>query len=209
MHPPSSGISRRIAASIQALQASDYEGCLVHYFPALDATAKRRRPKDRVGDRIRRFLDDEEAAIFLIAGGHRFFGNFVDGFCFSDAVYQYGRTSVMHEGVLDPRLSFDEVNGFQLGSHWKLNPSFIAALLVAAMMAPENERERYSSEVTFSIAGRLWRLEEIWGAREAVRIHLAQRFNLEGNFAWNALSEAERDDHRKLARRLSQHHDAA
>lgn len=202
MHSPHSGIARRIASSVQALQASDYETCLLHYFPALDATAKRRRPKDRVGDRIRRFIDDEEAAIFLIASGCMFFGNFVNGLCFSDAVYQYGRTTVMHEGVLDPRLSFDQVNGFQLGDHWKLNPSFLAALLVAVVMSPENAREAFKSDISFSVAGRLWPLQDLWGSRDEVRVHLSGKFNLEKHFPWNWLSDEERDRKRVLARQL-------
>ncbi len=139
----------------------------------------------------------------MIAGGHKFFGNFVNGMCFSDAVYQYGRTTVMHEGVLDPRLSFDQTNGFQLGDHWKLNQSFLAALIVAVVMAPENAKESAESGVSFSVAGKLWKLQDLWGSRDAVRIHLVETFNLEKQFEWNSLTHDERDVRRKYARNIS------
>jgi hypothetical protein len=54
-----SSISRRVESSIKAYQEGDFETSLVHLFPALDKTAKKRRPRDRVGERIKSFIDDE------------------------------------------------------------------------------------------------------------------------------------------------------
>jgi len=65
-----SGISRRLQQTVERLQARDYEGALVNLFPAIDRTAKKRRPKEGVGPRIRAFLEDEEALISAIATGN-------------------------------------------------------------------------------------------------------------------------------------------
>jgi hypothetical protein len=64
------GISRRIEQCIHHIHTSDWEGALVNLFPALDKTAKKRRPNDKPGKRIRSFLEDEEALISVIATGN-------------------------------------------------------------------------------------------------------------------------------------------
>lgn len=53
----------------------DFEAALVHYFPALDKTAKKRRPAAKVGERIRAFLDDELEIISDIATKNIFIVN--------------------------------------------------------------------------------------------------------------------------------------
>jgi hypothetical protein len=71
MSTPSS-ISRRMRDAIHAHGRGDYEGALVHFFPALDKAAKRRRPKVGVGQRIRGFLADEEGLISALANRELF-----------------------------------------------------------------------------------------------------------------------------------------
>jgi len=65
--PKPTGISRRLEQCIQHLQSDDYEGALVNLFPAIDKTAKKRRPKDGVGKRIKAFLEEEETLISAAA----------------------------------------------------------------------------------------------------------------------------------------------
>jgi hypothetical protein len=60
------GISRRLMQCVTHLRSNDCEGALVNLFPAMDKTAKKRRPKDGVGKRIKAFLTDEEALISAI-----------------------------------------------------------------------------------------------------------------------------------------------
>ena len=100
----SSGVSRRIQQCIEHIQKQDWEGALVNLFPALDKTSKRRRPKAGVGERIRAFLEEEESLISAVATGNVFRGIHVDGVSITDALYKFGRTSIAHEGELDPRL---------------------------------------------------------------------------------------------------------
>lgn len=77
---------------------------MIHFFPALDKTAKKRRPKDAVGSRIGNFIADQEAIITAVAAGNIFRNITVDGISFPDAIYKFGRTSFAHEGELDKRL---------------------------------------------------------------------------------------------------------
>ena len=67
MNSPS-GVSRRVQQCVERLQAQDCEGALVNLFPAIDKTAKKRRPKEGVGGRIKAFLHDEEVLITAFTG---------------------------------------------------------------------------------------------------------------------------------------------
>ena len=93
---------------IEHIQEGDWEGALVNLFPALDNTAKKRRPKAGVGERIRAFLEEEEALVSAITTGSVLKGIHTDGVSITDALYKFGRTSIAHEGELDPRLQFNE-----------------------------------------------------------------------------------------------------
>src|SRR3954468_14242070 len=103
-------LGRRIAACIEASRRKDYEAALVHFFPALDKTAKRRRPKAGVGERIRNFVADQEDIISLVATSNVLKGISVDGVSFPEAIYKFGRTAISHEGELDPRLQITSAN---------------------------------------------------------------------------------------------------
>ena len=118
-----SSVSRRLADCLQAHARGDYEGALVHFFPALDKVSKRRRPKDGVGARIRSFLSDEEALISAIATGNVFRNIQVDGVTFPDAIYRFGRTSIAHEGELDRRLTISKDGSLSIGEVWALPSS--------------------------------------------------------------------------------------
>jgi len=65
-----SSVSRRIESCIKFANIKDYESALIHFFPALvpalDKTAKKRRPKEGVGSRIRKFIADQEGIISAI-----------------------------------------------------------------------------------------------------------------------------------------------
>ena len=87
-------ISRRIEASIQSLSSKDYEAAFIHLFPAIDKTAKKRRPKDGVGKRIKSFISDEEDIIFAVAIKNIIRNVQFDGIDFPTALYKFGRTSI-------------------------------------------------------------------------------------------------------------------
>jgi hypothetical protein len=170
-HP--SAISRRL----EHLQAGDCEGALVDLFPAIDKTAKKRRPKAGVGARVRGFLEDEEALISAIGTGNVFRGILVNGISITDALYRFGRTSITHEGELDPRLEFNDSGKVEIGAkRWNLPSGYITGMCVAVIAAPENRSERVGDGLTVKLFDQSLRVNEIWGDRERVRRIICDAF---------------------------------
>lgn len=162
---------------IEHIQRNDWEGALVNLFPALDKTAKRRRPKAGVGERIRAFLEEEEILISAIATGNVFHGIHVDGVSVTDALYKFGRTSIAHEGELDPRLKFNEGGSLIIGKDdWNLPTGYIVGMSLAVVIAPENSSESIDAELQFSLFGEQLRLNSLWGQQKMVQAVIASRF---------------------------------
>jgi hypothetical protein len=164
----SSSISRRMEDCIKAFMSNDYETALIHYFPALDKTAKRRRPSEGVGNRIRSFLDDELDIISHIAT-RNIFRIECDGLSIPQAIYKFGRTSIAHEGELDPRLRFDNRNGMSIGAIWNLPPSFVIGLILAVIIAPENSSEKFENDYKLNVHGTEFNASKLWGKRQEIR----------------------------------------
>ena len=177
-----SGISRRIASCLQGLNDHDYEFALVNLFPALDKTAKKRRTGAKVGERIRAFLRDEEVLISVVATGNAFKNINVNGITFPDAIYKFGRTSIAHEGELDPRLVFNDTGTIQIGSTWNLPSSYIPALCISVIVAPENSLERLQGNPTVQMLGHSYTLNELWGQRAKTRSRIADQFKMPDMF---------------------------
>ncbi len=172
-----SGVSRRVQQCVERLQVQDCEGALVNLFPAIDKTAKKRRPKEGVGRRIKAFLKDEEVLITAVATGNVFKGCSFDGMSFHDALYDFGRTPIAHEGELDPRLTFNSDGGLQIGKdHWNLPVSYIAGMALAVIIAPENAGERTADGLGITVFERQFALNDIWGQPESVRAHICETF---------------------------------
>ncbi len=172
------GVSRRIQQCVVHLQNKDWEGALVNLFPALDQTAKRRRPKDGVGSRIRAFLEDEEGLISCIAMGNYIAKIKVDDVSITDALYKFGRTSIAHEGELDHRLNFNEEGRLVIGQdRWDLPVGYIFGMFIAVIVAHENRDELIETELTATLFDQRVRINDIWGKRESVRQLIATKFH--------------------------------
>ncbi|MEB5773065.1 hypothetical protein MXE95_02915 [Aeromonas caviae] len=178
MNEPS-GISRRTQHCLERLRERDCEGALVNLFPAIDKTAKKRRPKANVGERIRAFLQDEEILISAI-GTRNIITNFnYDGLTLHDVMYKFGRTSIAHEGELDPRLTFNSDLGLQIGRDgWNLPVGYIVGMSIAVIIAPENIGERTAEGLVIEILGGRFVLNDIWGRPEPVHRHISTKFGL-------------------------------
>ncbi len=174
--PQPSSISRRLQSCITYTNAGNYESAMINFFPALDKTAKRRRPKDGVGERIRRFISDQEAIITAIATGHVFQNISINGVSFPEAIYKFGRTPIAHEGELDPRLTFNDSGTLQVGNTWNLPSSYITGLCVGVMVAQENAQEFINAPLSLTIFGRELQIKELWGAELLVKRIIADTF---------------------------------
>jgi len=179
----SSSISRRIASCLEAAGRKDYESALIHFFPALDKTAKRRRPKEGVGERIRKFIGDQEAIITAIATGNIITNIHVNGVTFPEAIYKFGRTSIAHEGELDKRLEITDSDTLSIGEVWSLPASYIHAMCIAVMVVPENASEHLEHDGTVNLFGQEWKVNELWGAEAKLKAAIAAAFHEPSLFA--------------------------
>lgn len=149
---------------------------MIDFFPALDKTAKRRRPKAGVGDRIRSFLADQEGIISVVATNNFMRNNSINGIDFPAAIYKFGRTPIAHEGELDPRLTFNNLGALQIGEIWNLPSSYIPALCIGVMVAPENSSEHIDELLTVAILGRTFQINEIWGRQAEIEQLICDKF---------------------------------
>lgn len=162
----SSGISRRLESTIRALGHGNHEEACVNLFPALDKTAKLRRPNTGVGNRIRSFIDDYQMSITAIATRNIVAPTVtVNGVRLSEAIYEFCRCPIVHEGQLDPRLTISDERGLQLGGTWNLPPSFIFAMCVSIIIAPENTDKGFIENYSISIFDRQYDANDFWGAQ--------------------------------------------
>jgi hypothetical protein len=172
------GVSRRIQQCIERLQVNDSEGALVNLFPAIDKTGKKRRPNKGVGERIKEFLRDEEVLITAVGMGNVFKGCKFHGMPLEDALYKFGRTSIAHEGELDPRLSFNNNTGIQINSdNWNLPSSYIVGMALAVIIAPENKGEQTVEGLGITIFNKQFALNNIWGKPKAVHSYICEVFH--------------------------------
>jgi hypothetical protein len=162
-------IGRRVDSTIAAMQAQSYEDALIHLFPAVDKTAKRRRPESGVGERICSFISEQQVLITAIAFRNVFApGCMFDGLTFADAIYKLARTSIIHEGELDARLRITSGNSLRIGKVWELPSSTVSAMTVAVIVSPENAGERSSSATRVSILGEEFEVQSLWGAQSKI-----------------------------------------
>ena len=164
-----SSVSRRIEKSLSYWAAGDAENCLINLFPAIDKVSKRRRLKAGVGERIRGFLADEERLITGIATRNILVVE-INGMTFPQAMYKYGRTSVVHEGELDDRLKFSSDGSVRIGDTWTLSLGYIIAMIVAVIVAPESAEEKLREDWEITIFdNHQFAVNDIWGEREKIR----------------------------------------
>ena len=172
------GVSRRLLQCIKHLHENDFEGALVNLFPALDQTAKRRRSKDGVGKRIKAFLEEDEKLISIVATGNCFSNIVCDGISITDALYKFGRTSIAHEGELDPRLEFNSDGSVLIGTDkWNLPSGYITGMCIAVITAKENANEYIHEPLAITVFDRSFSIEELWGNPEEIKTHICGQFN--------------------------------
>lgn len=172
------GVSRRILQCVKHLQENDLEGALVNLFPAIDQTAKRRRPKDGVGKRIKAFLEEEEKLISVIATGNFLSNIRCNDISITDALYKFGRTSIAQEGELDPRLEFNANGAIEIGTEkWNLPSGYIVGMCIAVITASENVNEQIEMPFSITVFEKSFPLNSMWGDSAVIKVHIEEHFN--------------------------------
>lgn len=173
-------IGRRLEAAFAAFNQKDYETCLIHLFPAMDKTAKKRRPKSGVGERIRKFIEQDEDLLSYIATGGSIITNLhISEMTIPEAIYLYARCPIAHEGELDPRLKITEENALMFGDEWVFSAGYIFSLMVSILVAQENSNEFLTRDLTLIFNNTEFSANQIWGKSVDVRkaIGLTARMN--------------------------------
>ena len=94
----------------------------------------------------------------------------------SAVIYKYLRYPIVHEGELDPRLTFNDSGVLEIGNSWNLPSSYITALCVATMVAPENRLEHFDSLLGLTLFKRQFRVNELWGAEVLMKSMISWEF---------------------------------
>lgn len=168
--PQQGSVGRRLEAAFAAYNQKDYETCLIHLFPALDKTAKKRRQKAKVGERICKFIEEDEDLLSYIATG----GNILRNINIGDmnvprVIYEYGRCPIAHEGELDPRLKITEDKKIMFGADWIFPTSYIFALMISVLIAPENSNEFLLHDLKLNFSNVSFEANSIWGQATLIR----------------------------------------
>lgn len=172
-----SGVSRRIEVALIRYSERRWEEALLNIFPAMDVTAKKRRQSSRVGDRFRAFVSDEEGLITSVSTGMYIAGNTFDGMTFPDALYKFGRNSIVHDAELDKRLTFNEKGHLTIGrDRWDLPVQYIFGLCIVTIVAPENALEQVSDDLSVTVFGDKHQVNDLWGKREFLRERVREQF---------------------------------
>lgn len=166
--PTPTSVSRRIEATAIHAKKDCFEEALINLFPAIDKTAQKRRPKEKVGKRITSFLEDQQEIITLVAT-HNSIQLSYNGLSMAEAIYKFARNPLIHEGELDPMISFNNQEGLIIGDKWNLPPSYILGLTVGVIVSKENSDEYIDNSLGCKLWNYNYRFNELWGHPELVR----------------------------------------
>ena len=167
-------IGRRVEKACLAFQEQDYETCLLHLFPAIDSTGKARRPNGKVGERIRALIDDQLDIITALGVGSVIRNLNIDGQTIPQILYNFARTTLAHEGEIDPRLKISENSRLSASKDsLSISPSFILGMIIAVVTAQENLNDCASIKITVTIKGQEIDINNLWGQEAVLKASLS------------------------------------
>jgi len=156
-----SSISRRVESALRHAKKGENEESLIHLFPALDKSAKKRYPKLGPGPRIKQFIDDQLDTISLI-GCNNFVRTTINGTTFPEAFYKLARNPLLHEGQLDTKINFSSKHGLTIGETWNLPPSYILGLVIGVAVAIENKNESIDQRIMCTLWNNQFPFNRLW-----------------------------------------------
>jgi hypothetical protein len=164
-------VGKRIEKALAAYYQKDYESAILQLCPAIDATAKRRQPKDKVGVRFKAFIHEHRSFIYwgVMGWGPRFIFtgdadmelDRIDN-TLSKLLYNRARNGMVHDGEFD-RLEVIDLGIRLIPEQLGLGRGFILALILAVIGDAVNQREKLERDLTINVGKVSLDLNKLWG----------------------------------------------
>jgi len=170
------GVAARVKEAIDKMNLGDPDNALVQICLALDATAKKEYPKNKVGERIKEFLRDNQvfltSFVNLEVGGDilmEFQGKSGEPETrrLEEVLYKLVRCALVHEAELSDRVIVTSELKFGLSKDSKfiLSLGLIWGMIIAVIGSPANLQERVPDSYGISVRGEKFILNELWGKK--------------------------------------------
>ncbi|MEO0939804.1 MAG: hypothetical protein AAFY38_16750 [Pseudomonadota bacterium] len=171
-----SGIGKRIDKALGDLEGGHFDDAAILIFAAIEATAKKRRPKLGNGQRFKSFVHDQQDIITAITWNIVNKDFTVRGVSLPEAIWKLARNPLTHEAELDRRMSFDNFDGTRISTganendaSWEFPPIFLLGLAIAVVSARENMHEDVKLRGWFKFSSTTYVANSLWGAEEELR----------------------------------------
>ena len=169
-------VSDRVREAIDCLQRGQPTNALIQVSIAIDATAKALYPRDKVGQRCKKFLRENQALITLFGLGfldihgdiHYSWPDDPRGYKTQEEVlYNVVRCSLLHDGELDERvrLTHERVLGSERGGIVLLSTHIITGLILA-VVASTPAKYPMPAHYTITVGGATYPMSEFWGKKK-------------------------------------------
>lgn len=173
------GVAARVKEAIDKMNLGDPDNALIQICIAVDATAKSEYPKNKVGERTKKFLRNNQ--VFLTAFAKLAVGGDIllqfrgkngepETKKLEESLYKLVRCALMHEAELSDRVTYIPEPCFGLSKDGKfiLSLNLIWGMINAVIGSPANSRERAPENYWISIGGQKISLNELWGKKDII-----------------------------------------
>jgi hypothetical protein len=174
-------IGKRVEEGVKRMLERDWEGALIPVSIAVGATARREFPNDKDNVAYKKFIDQNQEVIMLVAtdGAWQFRqGSTVSLNCkiegqqcstISDVLYKVVRCSLVHEAELPASMKLTEGRPLQIvmsGSFISAPSKLVIGLIVAVVASPANRDEPFHKDCTFGWYGQRIGFNEFRGRKD-------------------------------------------
>jgi hypothetical protein len=172
-------ISDRILECINKYNTNDLDNALIQVCIAIDGTAKREYPRiKKVGERFKEFIKFNQDIITFFTFNTNIFINCQFGkYTIDQFIYKVLRCGLLHEGDIPDMFEFAEAGGpTEIGDRkWRLPKTFVFGTMLAVIGARSNSGLRLPEDVTVTIMGQQFTVNQLWGRADIIRTTLEPR----------------------------------
>lgn len=166
-------IADRVKESIDKYNSNDLENALIQICIAFDGTAKKEFP--HITTNAKRFKAFVKANMDIITFFTFNTNVFIDcqfgEYTIERFVYEVLRCGLIHEGELSTRFRFTEAGEPVTigGNQWSFPKTFVFGALLAVIGASSNIRQRAADQLSVTIMGQRFKLNDLWGHADVIR----------------------------------------